>query len=210
MRQSMRTGARDRSHLSSLKPPDLAGEELFKHVIGFRKRNVNDEEHEMSAHLNASPKDKLQRQLLERSGHDQICGSIVREVGLDGGTEKTSKRKLDALGCVRSESGFVNSEKRMKRSEEQLRLCQLLEEVKLVEEIALREKKRAEKQEMEETPSGALEKLTKKTVILKRQSKRRFQRSFMCAMTRINRSCELSHQGHSVQPCWRCNADHSC
>jgi hypothetical protein len=145
-----------------LKPPELAGEELFKHMIGFRKRNVNNEEHKISAHLNASPKDKLQRQLLERSSHDQICGNIMREVGLDGGTEKISKRKLDALGCVRSESGFANSEKRMKRLEEQLRLCQSLEEIKLAEEIALKEKKKAEKQEMEETLSGALEKLAKK------------------------------------------------
>jgi hypothetical protein len=138
-------------------------------IAGFRKRNINDEEHKTSAHLNTSPKDKLQRKLLQRSSHDLICGNIMREVGLDGGTEKISKRKLDALGhIIKSESGFANDEKRMRCLEEQLHLCHSLEEIKLAEHGALREKKEAEPQEKAEMLSGALEKLAKTIMSLKR------------------------------------------
>ena len=144
-----------------LKPPELEGEELFKHMIGFRKRNTKDDEHKISAYLNVLPNDKFQHQLLERSSHDLLCGDIMKEVGRDGGTEKMSKRKLDALGYIKSESGFANDEKRMKRFEEKLRLCQSLEEIKLAEDVTSKEKKKAERQEMEETLSGALEKLAK-------------------------------------------------
>jgi hypothetical protein len=83
----------------------------------------------------------------------------MRDVGLAGGTEKMSKRKLDALGYIKAESGFANDEKRMKRLQEQLRLCQSLEEIKGAEDSVLKEKKKAEQQEKEEILSGALEKL---------------------------------------------------
>ncbi len=161
--QAHRNGKTITNGLNSflLKPPELAGEELFKHMIDFRKRNVKNEDHKISAHLNVSPKDKLQRQLLERSSHDLIFGNIMKEVGLDGGTEKMAKRKLDALGYIKAESGFANDEKRMKRLEEQLRLGQSLEEIKVAEESVLKEKKKAEQQEKGAILSGALEKLAK-------------------------------------------------
>jgi hypothetical protein len=144
-----------------VKPPELTGEELFKHMIESIRRNVSDEEHAISVHLSASPKDKLQWQMLERSSHDLICGNNMKEVGLNGGTEKMSKRKLDALGYIKSEYGFANAKNRMKRLEEQLRLFKSLEEIKLAKDGALKGKKKAEQKEKEEILSGALEKLAR-------------------------------------------------
>jgi hypothetical protein len=168
--QAHRNGKTITNGLNSflLKPPELAGEELFKHMIDFRKRNVKNEDHKISAHLNVSPKDKLQRQLLERSSHDLIFGNIMKEVGLDGGTEKMAKRKLDALGYIKAESGFANDEKRMKRLEEQLRLGQSLEEIKVAEESVLKEKKKAEQQEKGRYFQVHWRSSQKMTMILKR------------------------------------------
>ena len=106
-----------------LKPKGIQGKDLLSHMIGFRERNndgTNGSKYTTtgSHHLNLEiSKDNIS--VLE-STNRLIAGEnieskrlIYRDASGSGATKKLNKRKLDALGDIRSHSMLANTEERL-------------------------------------------------------------------------------------------------
>ena len=122
--------------LSSFKlnPGGMSGLELFEHQVAFRQRTFGDEDQKISAHLDVSPRNKHQRDMMTSDFARKVQHNIMKEIGASGGTERLAQRKIDALGYIKSHSCFINDPQRMEKLKSKLELARSLERVKAIED----------------------------------------------------------------------------
>ena len=86
-----------------LKPPGLAGDALFAHMVAFRARKSS--QAEPSAHLaiDVSPEQVI---ILAPTIHDLSVQSILKDAGGSGAREKLAQRKLNNAGAITNHCGL--------------------------------------------------------------------------------------------------------
>ena len=118
-----------------LHPKNAAGEQLFsgerklQHLVKMVRRSVPPAQVLCpSPYLDVEYSVK-QQVLLDPSPTDFSMHEIIRTTHGEGAKQSMAKRKIDALGNLRGQSGFSNDPKRMKRLENQLLLAQSIGEI---------------------------------------------------------------------------------
>jgi hypothetical protein len=123
----------------------LSGLVLFEHQVAFRQCAISSKDHKISNHMDVEVRGKHQNDVLSPSLVKTIQQNIMREIGASVITERLAKRKLDALGYIKSHSCFINDPERMERICSKLLLTKSLEHVKAIEdEEAVHNKKEEE------------------------------------------------------------------
>ena len=146
-----------------LKPVNLTGEDLFLHMVQFRQRMIPRYQHRISAYLAISPRGKIQKSLQSPEMLDIVKGDVMKDIGSSGPGAKISRRKLDALSYVKSQSGLVNNPERLKRLKDQLELAGSIEDILASQEELETAKKQKLHEDMQNVVVAAEQKLNDKT-----------------------------------------------
>ena len=116
-----------------LKPENLSGSALFEHMVMYCQRAVLRKEQNISKYLNVEFRGKHQEDIMAHAAARRLQHNIMREIGSSGSVEKLAKRKLDALGYIKSHSCFINDPTRIERLRSKLLLAKSLEHIKAIE-----------------------------------------------------------------------------
>ena len=95
-----------------LKPPGLAGDALFAHMVAFRARKSSQAEPYTHLVIDVSPEQKI---ILAPTIHDLSVQSILKDAGGSGATKKLAQRKLNNAGAITKHCGLQNHPARVQK-----------------------------------------------------------------------------------------------
>ena len=137
-----------------LKPEGMSNDDLFPHMIKFRKRMANAPS-KPSEYLNVEMTAE-QQSILEPTQLDLAASRVLENASGRGAKMKVAERRLNATGEVQNFSSLTNSDERLRRLENAKILeCSLAEISRL--EQAEKEKKAEEEKEEYESKYGDLD-----------------------------------------------------
>ena len=109
-----------------LKPPGLAGDALFAHMVAFRARKSSQAEPYTHLVIDVSPEQKI---ILAPTIHDLSVQSILKDAGGSGATKKLAQRKLNNAGAITNHCGLQDHPARVQKLFAALELTALLAEI---------------------------------------------------------------------------------
>ena len=108
-----------------LKPEGFDGEQLFEHMIGFRKRHADDK---ILGALAVDVDNPFQKALLSNEPMHDKMNAYMKDIG--DGRNKRGARVMNALGGMQGQSELLNNPERLQRMKSRAELMKSLESIK--------------------------------------------------------------------------------